>query len=255
MGFFSRLANVWNGFLSLFVGSLEEKNPAAVYEAAIQERLKTHAELKKAIGNIMFLRNKTQAEFDKLQQELERTDQELEGALATDDNEMAVILIEKQEQLQNSLAAKEKELQRISKNAEDSKGQLQQFQVEINKLKSEKDEKLAQLANAEAQIKIQESLNGLSVDADIQALNNVREAIGKKVGQAEIDTELADSSLDRKLDKLREKGAQSRAQAKLEQLKQARAGGVVQTAQPTTAAKTGVELSKGAPQPTAEKNI
>ena len=37
MGFFDRLANVWRGFLSLWVSDIESRNPEAVYEAAIDE--------------------------------------------------------------------------------------------------------------------------------------------------------------------------------------------------------------------------
>ena len=57
---------------------------------------------------------------------------------------------------------------------------FQQFQSEIEKLRREKDEMLAKVETAEARIKIQESLDGLSLDADVQALDNVRASIHKK---------------------------------------------------------------------------
>ena len=72
--------------------------------------------------------------------------------------------------------------------------QLQQFEGEIQKLKREKDEMLAKEAAADAQIKIQESLSSLSVDADIQALANVRESIEKKAAEAKVGAELADNN-------------------------------------------------------------
>ena len=62
MGFFDRIANVWKGFLSLWASDLETSNPEAVYEAAIQERIIRHKELKKAVSGIVFLRNKLQDE-------------------------------------------------------------------------------------------------------------------------------------------------------------------------------------------------
>ena len=92
-------------------------------------------------------------------------------------------MLEKQETLETSIAKKREELAGISKQAEDSMEQLQQFEVEIQNLKREKDEMLAKEANADAQIKIQETLSSLSVDADIQALANVRESIEKKASQ------------------------------------------------------------------------
>ena len=63
MGFFARLSNMFTGFLNLFIGKIEEKNPEAVYEAAIQERIKTYHGLKKSISNIIFIRNKTEKLF------------------------------------------------------------------------------------------------------------------------------------------------------------------------------------------------
>ena len=63
MGFFDRLANVWRGFLSLWVSDIENRNPEAVYEAAINERVKKHRELKKAVSGIVYLRNKCSNAF------------------------------------------------------------------------------------------------------------------------------------------------------------------------------------------------
>ena len=64
MGFFSRVANVWKGFLGIFVSDLETNNAEAVYESAIDERIKKHRELKKAVSGIVYLRNKLQTELE-----------------------------------------------------------------------------------------------------------------------------------------------------------------------------------------------
>ena len=37
MGFFQRISNLWRGFLSLWISNIEQENPEAVYEAAINE--------------------------------------------------------------------------------------------------------------------------------------------------------------------------------------------------------------------------
>ena len=64
MGFFDRITNVWRGFLSLWVSNVETKNPEAVYEAAIEERIRQHRDLKKAVASIVYLRNKTETELE-----------------------------------------------------------------------------------------------------------------------------------------------------------------------------------------------
>ena len=50
-------------------------------------------------------------------------------------------------------------------------------QSEIKKLKAEKENMLAKMASAQARMRIQEQLEGLSVDAEVKALDNVREHI------------------------------------------------------------------------------
>jgi len=222
MGFFERLGNMFTGFFSLFIGNVEKNNPAAVYEAAIQERIKTYKDLKKAISNIVFLRNKAENELEEMLKDLETVNLELEGAIATGQEEIGAVLFEKQESLETSILKKREELSDISKQAEASMEQLQQFEVEIQNLKREKDEMLAKEATADAQIKIQETLSSLSVDADIQALSNVRESIEKKAAEAKVGAELADNNLDSKLANLREEGAKARARAKFEAARQAR---------------------------------
>ena len=61
------------------------------------------------------------------------------------------------------------------------------------------------------------------MDADTQALENVREAIHKKEAQADIGKELQDSSIDSKLAKIKAKTGSARARQRLAALKKKRA--------------------------------
>jgi phage shock protein A len=78
---------------------------------------------------------------------------------------------------------------------------------------------LAKKANAEVRIKIQETLDGLSTDADIRALDNVREGIDKLQAEAEVGSELAESDLDAKLSEIKEKTSAASARTQLEEMK------------------------------------
>ena len=93
------------------------------------------------------------------------------------------------------------------------------FQGEIEKLKHEKHEMLAKKANAEARIQIQETLDGLSTEADIRALDNVREGINKLQAEADVGSELAEDDLDSKLEAIKEKTATASAKSQLEEMK------------------------------------
>ena len=223
MGFFARIANLWNGFLGLFLNDLESANPAAVFEAAIQERIAKHAELKKAVAGIVYLRTKTADALSEKQGALSTINAQLEAALDADDDTLAAVVLERREALVAEVASLQAELDTVATQAEEAKKGLLQFQAEIEKLKREKEASLAQLANAEARIAIQDSLSGLSTDADVAALAGVREAIAKKKAEADVGQELGDSSLDARLAALTANASAASTKAKLDALKAARA--------------------------------
>lgn len=219
MGFFDRLANVWKGFISLWISDVENKNPDAVYESAIEERIKKHRELKKAVSGIVYLRNKLQAEKEQKTTELEQVQLQIPVAVQEGEDEAALVLIQRKDELEAALTTIQTDLEKISAQAEDAKSGLLAFQSEIEKLKREKTEMLAKKANADARIQIQETLDGLSTDADIKALENVRESIHKRTAEADVGGEIKGDSLDAKLAKIKSKTANAAAKAQLEEMK------------------------------------
>jgi len=219
MGFFDRIANVWRGFLSLWVSGIETKNPEAVYEAAIEERVRQHRELKKAVSSIVYLRNKTETELEEKEKELAEVNLQIPIAVEEGEDEVALVLIQKKDELNSQLAGLKGELDKIAAEAEESKASLISYQGEIERLRREKDEMLAKKATAEARIQIQDTLDGLSMEADIKALENVREHIGKLQAEADVGKEVAGEGLDSKLKKIQAKTATASARAQLEELK------------------------------------
>jgi phage shock protein A len=219
MGFFDRIGNLWNGFLSLWISDLETGNPEAVYEAAIEERIKKHRELKKAVSGIVYLRNKLQTELESKEKALKEIQFQIPIAVEEGEDEAALVLIQKKDELTNAVASIQAELAKVRIQADESKKGLISFQAEIEKLKREKHEMLAKRANAKAQIRIQETLDGLSTDADIKALDNVREGIHKMVAEADVGAEIQGSSLDSKLADIQAKAHTASARSQLDQMK------------------------------------
>ncbi|MCB9764596.1 MAG: PspA/IM30 family protein [Alphaproteobacteria bacterium] len=219
MGFFERLANVWKGFLSLWISEVETKNPEAVYEAAIEERIKKHKELKKAVSGIVYLRNKLAAELEEKERELAEVQVQIPIAVEEGEDEVALVLIQRKDELTARIAQLQVELDKVAGQTEEAKAGLISFQEEIKKLQREKDEMLAKKANAEARISIQETLDGLSTDADIKALENVRSHIDKLQAEADVATEIKGESLDDKLAKIKAKTSNVAARSQLEEMK------------------------------------
>jgi len=219
MGFFDRLSNLWNGILGRWISTKETNNPEAVYETAIDERIKRHRELKKAVSGIVYLRNKLTAELETQERDLQEVHAQLPVAIEAGDDEVALLLITKKNALETSLAQTRLDLEKVSTQAKDATETLISFQGEIEKLKRERDEMLAKRATAQARIQIQETLDGLSTDADIQALQNVRENIHKLQAEADVGTEIKQDSLDARLAKVKVKTQDAAAQLQLEELK------------------------------------
>ena len=97
------------------------------------------------------------------------------------------------------------------------------LQKRIKKLNAERDSMLANMQSAQARIKIQEQLDGLSVDAEVKALDNVREHIKTTIAEANLGRELSESSLDSRLDALRNQAGDVVARQQLAEMKAKRA--------------------------------
>ena len=220
MSFFDRIGNLWNGFWSLWISDREKANPEAVYESAIDERIKKHRELKKAVSGIVYLRNKLQGELEQKETDLRDVNLQLPVAVESGDDDVALVLLTKKNELEKGIEQVRADLAKVSSQAEEAKTSLVAFQGEIEKLRRERDEMLAKKATAEARIQIQETLDGMSTDADIKALEGVRDHIGKLQAQADTGAEIKGESLDAKLKKIKEKTADVTAKAQLDQLKQ-----------------------------------
>ena len=240
MNFFSRLANLVSGFFNSLIGNVEEKNPELVFDAAISERLKKQKELRAAVSNILYLRNKFKGELEQKEKLLVEIDESIEVAMDDGDEESALALLEQKEEVEVRIEELTVELERSQKQGEEAKDALNSYEQSIRKLQREKAEVVAKAKTAEAQIKIQEELDGLSLDADSQALENVRESVGKKVAEAELSAELAANSVENKLSKIKQKTGSARAKKRLAELKARRAGKQADTEGPSTGPKRNI---------------
>ena len=219
-----RLANLWSGFVSLWITDVEKKHPEIAYQNAIDSMIEKYGKLKSATASIMRRREEISARLSHDQTELAAITADLNAALATGQDELGIVLIQKKNALDASIKVLEQDMEQARADAEEAKSSLLQVKNEIQKLKDEKDRMLAQMLSAQARLKIQNQLEGLSVDAEVRALDNVREHIKNTVAEAKMGTELRESDLDVQLAKLRQSSGAITAKQQLEEMKRARAG-------------------------------
>lgn len=219
MGLFARLLNLVRGFFSAAVEDVERDNPEIVYQQAINDRIGQHQKLLSAVASIVTLRNKLQRDLQVKERELAEISAQIPVAVQSNDEQAALILIERKNALVPDIDEVKEELADVSKQAEDAKAALVTFQHEIEKLKGERDRMLAKREQARARIKIQEQLSGLSVQAETRALDAVRDSIHKLEAQADVTTEIQGAGMSDKLRRIRESTGSATAKAELEAIK------------------------------------
>src|SRR5438270_5195309 len=104
MGLFSRLGNLWRGFLSLWISDIEKEHPEIAYENAINSMIEKYSKLKGATAAIIRRREDLDTRVKKASADLQQTEAELNVAVETNQDDLAVILIQKKNQLTADLA-------------------------------------------------------------------------------------------------------------------------------------------------------
>lgn len=223
MGILRRLGNLIRGFLSLFIGGIERKNPEIAFENAINLLTKKYVDLKQAAAVVVARRDDLQKRLEQQKQELLLTEGDLNAAVDQDQDDVALVLISRKQLLEGSIEDLERDLNDAAADADEAKSSLNTMKTEVFKLKDERDRTVARIKSVEARLMAQRQLEGFSVDAELKALEGVRETVNARLAEVQINKELKEADLDTKLGALREKSSQHSARQALEELKQTRA--------------------------------
>ncbi|MBN8214013.1 MAG: PspA/IM30 family protein [Xanthomonadales bacterium] len=224
LNLFTRLGNLVRGFMSLFVSGLEQQHPEIAYENAINTMVEKYNKLKNATAGLIRLREDAADRLQKAQAQQHELSAMLEQAMAEGQDDIAVELIERKDAIDVEIASLQAEMEAAEKDVGTAKTALTEVKGEIAKLKAEKDRMLAKMQSAQARVRIQDQLEGLSVDAELRALENVRTGIKDTIAKAKLGDELRESDLDVRLKSLRTNSSKASARNKLEALKKERAG-------------------------------
>ncbi len=218
-GFFARLRSLVTGLFRRWVRDREHQSPEVVYEQAIGERVRQYRELKSAVAGILYLRTKLESEIGDRRAEIARLHDDARRAVRRHQDDISLTLIAQKQQLFEELERAEEELAAVREQAEEAKGNLVRFREEIRSLVREKGRMLATLANAKARRRLQVAIEGLSTDAELDALEGVREYVTRLTMEGDIDKELGDTGLRTRLREFRDEARMQSARNELEQMK------------------------------------
>jgi phage shock protein A len=220
--FFSRMGSLFKGKFTRWLKRREARDPEAVYESAIADRLKRYQQLKTAAAGVIYMRTKLENELKEKTRELIEVAEQAGQAADLDEDECALILIRRKQELQADAERLKEDLSHLTAEADEAKRNLMSFKGEIDKLKAEKVTMLARLRNAQARTRIQRALEDLPYEEDLRALSEVRESIQQALAEAGVSREISGSEMDRKLEEIRRRNAETKAQAELAELKRRR---------------------------------
>ncbi len=222
MQFIARLHNLIRATFSHWLRRREHRHPEAVYESAIAGRREQYENLRAAAAGVLYLRSKLAKELEQKSSALTRLDKQLEIAVDCNDDAVALALIGRRDGLKADVERIRSELAELNDEAEAAKKNLIAFQGEIARLHEEKVRMIARLANAKARLQFQETMRGLSPDADIRALEAVREHINQLVAEMQVSRDLGDTDLEQRLGAIREAEEDASARAQLNEMKRSR---------------------------------
>jgi phage shock protein A len=179
-----------------------------------------YRELKEAVAGILYMRNKLEAEITDRRIEMANMFDQIKRAVRRGEDDLSLTLVSRKQLLAEELARAERELEGVRAEAEEAKSNLVRFRDEIRALEREKGRMLATLASAQARRRMQEAIEGLSVDAEMQALEGVREHIARISTEGALDREIGDDALRTRLAEIRDELREESARRELDEIKQ-----------------------------------
>ena len=219
---FRRFLNLIGGKCRRWMRMREAHDPESVYEAAISGRVRRYQQLKSAAAGVIYLRSKLESELTQKVAEMREAEEQIGQAADLDEDRCALLLIQRKQTVAADCQRLGEELKELTREAEEAKKNLMGFKGEIDQLKAEKVRMLARLKNAQARVRIQHALEQLSSEDDVRALEDVRESIQRTLAEAGVNRELAGSELDEKLEQIRRRNAEAKAQTELAEIKRRR---------------------------------
>ena len=90
---FARLSNLWTGFIALWVSDVEKAHPDIAYQNGINSMIEKYTKLKSTTGAIIARRQDITGRLEAKERELAGVSADLETALATNQDDLAVVLI------------------------------------------------------------------------------------------------------------------------------------------------------------------
>jgi len=237
MGLFSAIWIRIRGFFLKTSDELVSGSPDAIratYRTVEEREIQQYNEMLDAVASLMRQREDTLQELERVQNQVDVYEEEMEGALAFAESE-SENMEEHRAAYERAFGQKDRFQQRaeeldaraeqLTERVEGYKLQLQEFQGRIESIRQEGDESVADLVSSQAIIRIEQRIQGLSTESTDQALSAVRRRVADTKAKAQITSELAGTDVARQRQRYRAAGRQSAGSSAFDEMLEQRQQG------------------------------
>ncbi len=162
MGFFSRLAN----FLGMKANSALDKaeDPGQVLDYSYQKQLEQLQQVKRSIADVVTNEKRLEMQQQQLQQQLNKLDQQAMQALQGNREDLARMALQRKETIVTQLSSYEQQLAQLKEQEQRLVTMERNLSARVEAFRTQKEMVKAQYGAAQAQVKINEQVTGLSKD-------------------------------------------------------------------------------------------
>lgn len=233
MGFFGKLWAVIRGFFIRAGDDVVAGSPEAIrstYAAAIDKAKRDYKEMERAVALLAREREKTEEAVNELNKEEQDLKRKLDGSLAMAEAEPSdashreagsryIVRMKEIDDRQEGLAT---ELEEQRRKVEDYKTRLRSFSSEIEKLKKEQGEMVAEFISNQQLIQLEDRLRGLGETAIDESIVAIRDKVGRMRAEAKIATEMRTATVGAQDLTYERIGAEREAASRFDELLKAR---------------------------------
>ncbi len=234
MGFFGKMWAMIRGIFIRAGDDMVSSSPEAIratYATAIDEAKKRYKDMERAVALLARERERTELSLKELDKEEAELQKKLEGALAASESdptnsahrEAGTRYLSRIREIDERQAVLTGDLEAQSSKVEEYKVKLRSFTDEIDKLKREQGELVAEFVSHQQVIRLEDRLKGLGESAVDESIVAIREKVANLRAQAKIATEMGGSTLQAQDSTYERIGAEREAQSRFDELLKARA--------------------------------
>lgn len=233
MSFFGKL---WARIRGFFIGAGDDvvsSSPQAItatYAAAIDDAKRRYKDMERAVALLARERDRVEAALKALDQQESELQKKLEGALSAAEadptnpahKEAGTRYLTTMKEIDDNQAKLTAEFELQSTKVEEYKNRLRSFAEEIERLKREQGEMVAEFVSNQQIVQLEDRLRGLAESSVDESIVAIRDKVATLKSQARLATEMRGATLESQDRTYERIGAEKQAESRFDELLKAR---------------------------------